>query len=185
MSANTNTSSTAHPADSQDHHDKPAPGARDVSRPRLDLSKLRQVKLKDYAIRFVFGGAISVIAALLGHWVTPRFGGVFTAFPAILLASLTLIGKKQGREQSAEDAEGGVLGAIAFVGIAAFIAATLAYISGAASLFLALAIWFAVAVGLYLLCIKVGLLRTYEKQKEEQGKQGGEQGKQEENRSRP
>lgn len=164
---NANTSSTAHTSDSQDHHDKPSAGARDVSRPSLDLAKLRQVKPKDYAVRFAFGGAISVIAALLGQWVTPRFGGVFTAFPAILLASLTLIGKEQGQEQSAEDAEGGVLGAIAFVGIAAFIAATLAYISGAVSLLLALAIWLVVAAGLYLLCIKIGLPRTYEQPKDE------------------
>ena len=171
MSMSNRFSSIPHKRDSQDHHDQAEPGARDVSRPSLDLSKLRQIKLKDYAIRFAFGGAISVIAALLGQWVTPRFGGVFTAFPAILLASLTLIGEEEGREQSAEDAEGGVLGGLAFVGIAAFIAATLAYISGAASLLLALAIWLVVAVGLYLLCVRIGLLRTYKQPKGEQRKQ--------------
>ena len=175
MSMSTTMSNgTPHPArtgDSQDHHNRREPGAQDVSRPSLDPSKLRQIKVKDYAIRFAFGGAVSVIAALLGHWVTPRFGGVFTAFPAILLASLTLIGEEEGREKSAEDAEGGVLGALAFVGIAAFIAATLAYLSGAASLFLALLIWLVVAVSLYLLCIKIGLLRTYEQPKGEHGKQ--------------
>ncbi|MGH2516569.1 MAG: DUF3147 family protein [Ktedonobacterales bacterium] len=154
---------------SSDHHDTPSPGARDVSRPRVDFSRLSQIHVKDYAMRFAFGGTISVLAALLGQWVTPRFGGVFTAFPAILLASLTLIGKEDGREESAEDAEGGVLGAIAFVAIAAFIAATLAYLSGAASLFLALLIWLVVAVGLYLLCIKLGLLRTFEEKKDEPG----------------
>lgn len=164
---NSDTFSRTRQTGSSDHHDRPEPGAQDVSRPSIDLSRLRQIHLKDYAIRFLFGGTISVIAALLGHWVTPRFGGVFTAFPAILLASLTLIGKEDGREASAEDAEGGVLGALAFVAIAAFIAATLAYMSGAASLFLALLIWLVIAVGLYLLCIKLGLLRTFETKKEE------------------
>jgi len=158
--------------ESEDHHDAVSRGASDASRPRLDLSRMRQIKLKDYAIRFVLGGAVSVIAALIGQWMTPRFGGVFMAFPAILLASLTLIGKEQGYEQSAEDAEGGVLGAIAFVGSAAFIAATVEALLGAISLLIALVIWLGVAVGLYLLCIKAGLLRTYEVTKGQHGEQG-------------
>ncbi len=136
-------------------------GRIDVSRPRIDLSKLRKIQLKDYAIRFVFGGAISVIVALIGTGTTSRFGGVFTAFPAILLASLTLIGKKDGREQSAEDAEGGVVGAIAFVAAAAFIAATVTQTAGILSLLASLCLWLGIAVGFYLACIKIGLLRTY------------------------
>lgn len=159
------TMSTTRHSRSSDHHDTPGPDTQDVSRPSVEIARLRQIRFRDYAIRFVFGGTISVLAALLGQWVTPRFGGVFTAFPAILLASLTLIGKKDGHEASAEDAEGGVLGAIAFVAIACFIAVTLASISGAASLCLSLLIWVALAVGLYLLCIKLGLLRTFEKKK--------------------
>jgi hypothetical protein len=117
--------------------------------------------LKDYAIRVALGGVVSVAAALIGVWTTSRLGGVFTAFPAILPASLTLIGEKQGREQSAEDAEGGTLGAIAFVVAAAFIAATVTHLAGAASLLLALGLWLALAVGLYGFCVRAGLLRTY------------------------
>ena len=132
----------------------------DVSRPRLDLARLKQAKLKDYAIRFAFGGAVSVIAALLGHWITPRFGGIFTAFPAILLASLTLIGKHDGREQSAEDAEGGAAGALALVACAFVIALTVTWIAGAASLVLALALWLALALAGYALGVKLGWLRT-------------------------
>lgn len=131
-----------------------------MSRPRLNLARLKQAKLKDYAIRFAFGGVISVIAALLGHWITTRFGGIFTAFPAILLASLTLIGEHDGREQSAEDAEGGVAGALALVACALFIALTVTHLSGAASLLLALALWLALALAGYALGIKLGWLRT-------------------------
>jgi hypothetical protein len=101
-----------------------------------------------------------VLPALIGVWISPRFGGVFTAFPAILLASLTLIGEKDGREQSAEDAEGGVLGAVAFAA-AVFIALTVTRIAGIVSLLASLCLWLALAVGLYLLCIKLGLQRTY------------------------
>lgn len=134
------------------------------SHPRIDLSKIHKVTLKDYGIRFLFGGVISVLAALIGHWVTPRFGGLFTAFPAILLASLTLIGQQDGKEASAEDAEGGVAGAGALVVTAAFIAVTITLIAGAASLLAALGLWLILALLLYLLCVKVGWLRTYQKQ---------------------
>lgn len=140
-----------------------ASGAKaDVSRPQFQPGKITSIHPKDYAIRFAFGGTISVLAALIGQWVNTRFGGIFTAFPAILLASLTLIGEEDGREQSAEDAEGGVLGALAFIAAATFIALTVTRISGAASLFLSLALWIVLAVGLYLVCLRCGLLHTYE-----------------------
>jgi hypothetical protein len=132
----------------------------DGSRPRLDLARLKQAKLKDYAIRFTFGGAVSVIAALLGYWITPRFGGIFTAFPAILLASLTLIGEHDGREQSAEGAEGGVAGALALVACAFFIALTVTRLPGAVSLVLALLLWLALALAGYALGVRLGWLRT-------------------------
>ena len=142
-----------------------------TSRPKLDLSRLRSAHLKDYAIRFLFGGSISVVAALLGHWGTPRFGGLFTAFPAILLASLTLIGKQEGREPSAEDAEGGAVGSIALVGTALFIAAMLAWLIGVASLLAALLLWLLLSLGLYLLCVKGGWLRTYPDQESRSSEQ--------------
>jgi hypothetical protein len=121
---------------------------------------LHALQLKDYLVRFLFGGTISVVAALLGHWVTPRFGGVFTAFPAILLASLTLIGQKEGREPSAQDAQGGVVGAIALVGTAAFLAATLFFFAGAVSLLAALLFWLIFSAAIYLIGVKAGWLRT-------------------------
>ncbi len=131
-----------------------------TSLPHLERAKLRDLQWKDYTLRFLFGGSVSVLAALLGHWVTLRFGGLFTAFPAILLASLTLIGKKEGREPSAEDAQGGVVGAIALVGTAAFIALTLPVLAGALSLLGGLLLWLLLSLGLYLLGVKIGWLRT-------------------------
>lgn len=137
-----------------------SPHSWKASFPHIERAKLHQIKLKDYALRFLFGGGVSVVAALLGHWVTPRFGGLFTAFPAILLASLTLIGKKEGREPSAEDAQGGVVGALALVGTAAFLAVTLPILAGVVSLLAALVLWLLLGLGLYLLGVKVGWLRT-------------------------
>jgi uncharacterized membrane protein (GlpM family) len=136
------------------------PGRRDADRPRVDMSRLRQAKPTDFVIRFAFGGLVSVVAALIGHWTTPEFGGIFTAFPAILLASLTLIGKREGDEPSAEDAEGGALGGIALTATAAVIALTLSRVAGAVSLVGALAVWLILGLLLYWLAVKIGWLHT-------------------------
>lgn len=163
------------PEPSKPQRENDEQSTRDVSRPQLDLSRLRKIQPRAYLIRFLFGGVISVIALLIGHWTTQPFGGVFTAFPAILLASLTLIGKDDGKEQAAEDAEGGVLGAVAFVCAAIFITLTITHIAGIVSLLAALLLWALIAISLYLLCIRLGLLRTYQK-KDQQQKQGGQNG---------
>ena len=167
----------AHPADVPSD----APQAEsDVSRPRLEQGKLREIKLPDLALRFGFGGAASVLAALIGHWTTQRFGGIFTALPAVLLASLTLIGQRDGDEPSAEDAEGGVAGACAFVGCATLLALLLPRLPGALALPVALAAWLACALLLYWLAVKAGWLRTTageERQRtprEQQGQSGTE-----------
>ena len=141
---------------------------RDISRPQFDLGKLRHIRPKDYAIRFLFGGTISVIVALLANFTTPRFGGVFAAFPAVLLASLTLIGEHEGIEPSVEDAQGAVLGALALVATAAYIAATLIRMPGVVSLLSALVLWLVLAVALYGLSNKLGILRTYTGDRERQ-----------------
>lgn len=132
----------------------------DVSRPRLNLGKLSKANPKDYAIRFVLGGVVSVVASLLGHWVTQRFGGIFTAFPAILLASLTLIGEHDGNEASAEDAAGGVAGALALVVLAVFLSLVLPRASGALALAAGVGLWLVLAVSLYGLAVRFGWLRT-------------------------
>jgi hypothetical protein len=121
---------------------------------------LREIKPRDYAIRILLGGVVSVLAALIGQWVNPRFGGIFTAFPAILLASLTLIGQHQGDEPSAEDAEGGAVGSVALAVTAVFIALTITIIAGAIALLAALAVWLVLAVAQYALGVKIGWLPT-------------------------
>jgi hypothetical protein len=103
------------------------------------------------AVRFAFGGTISVVAALVGAVTTESIGGVFTAFPAILVASLTLIDKQEDREHASYDAVGATLGAVGFVACALFISRTLERWPVAASLGVGLSIWLAVSVGLYTL----------------------------------
>ena len=126
---------------------------------KLDIGQIKQVKWQDYAIRFLFGGTVSVLASLIALWATGRIGGIFTAFPATLLASLTIIGKHEGRHPAVEDAQGGVVGAIALVVAALVLSVTLTQLAGAWSLLLALASWLVCGAGLYLLSVKFGWLR--------------------------
>jgi hypothetical protein len=126
---------------------------------KLNFSQLRGIRLRDYAIRFLFGGTISVIAALIGQWATGRIGGIFTAFPAILLASLTLINQEDGKQASAMDAQGAVLGAVALVLASILLSVTLGALAGAWSLLLGLGAWLVCSVGLYFLSVKLGWLR--------------------------
>jgi len=97
----------------------------------VNLSGLHETNWKDYIIRFVFGGAITVITGLIARKFGPVIGGLFLAFPAIFPASATLIEKHErqkkrragitdtfrGREAAALDARGASIGTI---GLAAF-----------------------------------------------------------------
>ena len=118
-------------------------------RPELNPSDIAQHGVKDYAVRFAFGAAIALIAGLLGMWFGPKFGGVFLGFPAILPASLTLIQKKDGKEQAAIDSEGAVLGAVGFVAFAIVVALAVVRLGVVPTVIVALIVWTAVAVALY------------------------------------
>jgi uncharacterized membrane protein len=126
---------------------------------RLHPSALRDIRWYEYAIRFVLGGAMTVIAALIAARFGPVVGGLFLAFPAIFPASATLIekhvrerkekagvaGARRGKEAAARDAIGAALGSL---GLAAFAAVIWLLIerSPALALVLATAAWLAVSV---------------------------------------
>jgi uncharacterized membrane protein (GlpM family) len=78
---------------------------------------IRRMPAKSLAVRFGFGAAVSLLAGVVTAVAGSRVGGVFLAFPAILLASLTLVAKEEGPRQARDDARGatyGTLGMIAF-----------------------------------------------------------------------
>src|SRR5271170_5546842 len=95
----------------------------------VDLSTLAGTRWYEYGVRFLFGGAITVIAGLLAKKYGPVFGGLFLAFPAIFPASASLIEKHErekklragigkttrGRQAAALDARGASLGALGLV----------------------------------------------------------------------
>jgi Protein of unknown function (DUF3147) len=94
-------------------------------------SAITRTKWYEYAVRFVFGGAISVVAGLLAKRFGPALGGLFLAFPAIFPSSATLVEKHErdkksragiadnirGRKAAALDAAGASMGC---VGLACF-----------------------------------------------------------------
>ncbi|MBB4371850.1 Kef-type K+ transport system membrane component KefB [Bradyrhizobium sp. cir1] len=100
---------------------------------KLSPSALKQTRGYEYAIRFVLGGAATVLAGIMGASFGTSIGGLFLALPAIFCASATLIesherrakekagldGRRRGQEAAALDAAGAALGSI---GLAAFAA---------------------------------------------------------------
>ena len=130
---------------------------------RADISALRETTWREYAIRFVLGGAITVITGLLAARFGPVFGGLFLAFPAIFPASATLVEKHErekkqkagiwksirGRQAATLDARGAQMGSI---GLMVFALATWKILlnhNAVAILFAALGLWLGVSVLLW------------------------------------
>jgi Protein of unknown function (DUF3147) len=96
-----------------------------------DFSALKKSKWYEYAVRFLLGGSVTLVAGLLAKRYGPVFGGLFLAFPAIFPASATLVDKHErqkkqragiqqttrGRQVAGVDAAGAALGSL---GLATF-----------------------------------------------------------------
>lgn len=130
----------------------------------LNLSALKRTKFHEYAIRFFFGGAVTVLAGLIAKKFGAVLGGLFLAFPAIFPASATLLEKHErqkklragiqrttrGQRAAALDAFGA---AEACVGLAAFALIVWRLLPGNSApmiLMFATVAWFAVSVTLWL-----------------------------------
>jgi uncharacterized membrane protein (GlpM family) len=104
----------------------------------------------EYPIRFVFGGAVTMAAGLLGRRFGPLVGGLFLAFPAILPATLTLVKDHDGREQAADSAAGAACGALGLLGFAACVWLTASRLKIALVLALAAGVWLALSAAIWL-----------------------------------
>ena len=78
----------------------------------VDPAKIKQVKPREYALRFAFGGTITLLTGLIAHFYGPLVGGLFLAFPAILPASVTLLQKHEDHKQAGTDGLGAAVGSI-------------------------------------------------------------------------
>jgi hypothetical protein len=94
---------------------------------------------------------VSLIAAVVSKLASPRAGGLFLAFPAILLASLTVGARVDGPRQARNDARGATFGAAGLIAFAAVGAVTVHRLAIWAALAIAAVAWAVVAFGGYLL----------------------------------
>jgi len=116
---------------------------------RTHVGKLREPPARDWLIRFGFGAAVSAIAAVGSLLAGPRVGGVFLAFPAILLASLTLVAKEEGTDQARDDARGAAFGTLGLIAFAVVVLLTATRWPLWATLTAATAAWAVVASSAY------------------------------------
>ncbi|MCR2804053.1 DUF3147 family protein [Paenibacillus soyae] len=69
------------------------------------------MSLKEFLLRFIIGGlavALSYTASVLIPWKT--LGGLFAAFPAVMVVAVLLVGINQGSGKASEIAKGSVFG---------------------------------------------------------------------------
>ncbi len=129
-------------------------------RVQFDISDLKDTKWYEFALRFLFGGTITVIAGALASRYGPVFGGLFLAFPAIFPASTTLLEKHErekkqkagiaetarGREAAALDARGAAIGSIGLIGFAFTVWKLAPVRNPALALFAGLVVWTAISI---------------------------------------
>jgi hypothetical protein len=130
----------------------------------IKLDALKDIKLREIAVRFLFGGACTVMAALIArHW-GPAIGGIFLAFPAIFPATASLIAKheiddkaeigrdgtERGRLAASVDAAGTAVGCIGLMGFALVVWRELPVQRAGVVLAEALLAWVVLAVGFWL-----------------------------------
>lgn len=91
---------------------------------KFSTSALKQAKWSQFLIRFALGGLVTAGAAVVAKKFGPSFGGLFLAFPAILVASTTLVerheqerkqkkglgGLNRGRHAAGADSAGAAMG---------------------------------------------------------------------------
>jgi hypothetical protein len=130
----------------------------------LNLSALKRTRWQDYAIRFFFGGAVTVGAGLVAKEFGPLAGGLFLAFPAIFPASATLVDKHErqkklrsgirhttrGRKAAALDAFGAAQGSIGLATFGLVIWKLVPKLGGFPALVLATTVWLGISVSIWL-----------------------------------
>jgi len=107
-------------------------------------------------IRFLVGGALVSVFALLGDLFQPKsFAGLFAAAPSVALATLLLAAVSHGSAYVAWEARSMVVGGVAFFVYATVVVRVLAGRVGRPSVVasLGLAVWIAVAAAGWLVAL--------------------------------
>lgn len=142
---------------------------------RVSTDTLHRTKAHQYAVRFAFGGAITVFAGIIARKFGPGVGGLFLAFPAIFPAAATLAqkhekekkqehgmpGKQRGILTAADQARGCAIGSIGLSVFAILMWKLLPALSLAAVFSISVFAWFAISSGLWFGKKRVHLLRKH------------------------
>jgi hypothetical protein len=129
----------------------------------IDTSSLKEIRPRDYAIRFIFGGLVTLCTGLIAQRYGPSIAGLFLAFPAIFPATATLIekhekqrkqqierdGTNRGRSAVAVDAAGTALGTLGLLLFALFLWRFLPTHSATLILTTAALIWITAAIAFW------------------------------------
>jgi hypothetical protein len=129
----------------------------------FDPLGFRRTHWREIAVRFLFGGIITVLTGLIARNWGPGLGGLFMAFPAIFPASATLVAKHEDEEMesaglkgdrraaaaAALDARGTAMGATGLIAFAVVAWRLLPVRHTASVLIGALVAWFVVAATLW------------------------------------
>jgi hypothetical protein len=132
---------------------------------KVDSSSAGSTTWGEYATRFAFGGAVTLLAGLIADKFGPAIGGLFLAFPAIFPAGASLIEKHQqekkrragmngterGRLAAGVDAAGAAMGTLGLMGFAALSWKLLPHLALWQTLVLATTLWILVAVTVWLI----------------------------------
>jgi hypothetical protein len=119
------------------------------------LSAIKGIRPQEWILRFLFGGAVCVMAGVVAKQWGPAAGGLFLAFPAIFPASATLLeaherrhkaragfdGTMRGRTVASIDAAGTALGCAGLTSFAIVCWSLLTRLDTAAVFVLATAAW--------------------------------------------
>ena len=125
-----------------------------------DSSALARTRWYEYLSRFMFGGAMTVLAGIIAKEYGPTIGGLFLAFPAIFPASATLIEKHEkqrkqqagghgvlrGRKAAALDAAGAAMGSLGLLTFALLVWRLIEEIPTWGALSSATVAWLAVSI---------------------------------------
>lgn len=125
-------------------------------RVELEPGAIRNISASSLAVRFGFGAGVSLLAGVVTMVAGPRVGGIFLAFPAILLAALTLVAKEEGRRQARDDARGATYGTVGMIAFAVVVAVGVGHMWLWLVLVAACAAWVVVGVGGYFLARRFG-----------------------------
>jgi Protein of unknown function (DUF3147) len=134
---------------------------------QIDTEGLKDTKWYEYALRFFFGGAMTVAAGIVAKEFGPTVGGLFLAFPAIFPAGATLIDKHEkekkvragfqpgyrGKYAVALEATGATMGAVGLMIFALLVLKLLPVdLPVAVALISSAVVWFTAAVAIWRLC---------------------------------